>query len=390
TIEYLQRILKNPAIRPQLYFGPGVLSELCEELWEGNLWAESPLFGQSEVTISQGSFKCGDFVQYFFQNSLEHGRIQSFVIHNNLMKVQMQRIVPYNKIPQNLYSEERLLRAQQEWFLVEEPSYYIIEPSSLIRKIKVWLKDQQQPPFFDLSINEILYNFNGQWKIRSIKFRNQHPAEYISINLPPNPAMPVLNFFLDLYYDNFCTFRNVYHALGGIYLQIGNMPRQMRKQLRNHFVIGFVPFGGDTRDFIKPFLEEIKKLEQGFVINLHGIDYWITGGLGVFTADLPQGNDIAGVLRHNAYRGCRACKAPKDQLTNLSYDIYCHGRYHQITDNEFQHISHQTSNNLKSRLCSQYGLRSPGPLDPLLHDRHLHTPQDAYHAVAGKIARLLD
>ncbi|CAG8803962.1 9290_t:CDS:1, partial [Gigaspora rosea] len=30
------------------------------------------------------------------------------------------------------------------------------------------------------------------------------------------------------------------------------------------------------------------------------------------------------------------------------------------------------------------------PLDSILHNRHQHTPQDAYHAVAGKIARLLD
>src|SRR2546421_12012376 len=32
----------------------------------------------------------------------------------------------------------------------------------------------------------------------------------------------------------------------------------------------------------------------------------------------------------------------------------------------------------------------PGPLDPYLHDRHLHTPQDPYHAIAGKAARFLD
>jgi len=32
----------------------------------------------------------------------------------------------------------------------------------------------------------------------------------------------------------------------------------------------------------------------------------------------------------------------------------------------------------------------PGPLNPLLHDRHLHTPQDPYYAVAEKVARFLD
>ena len=56
--------------------------------------------------------------------------------------------------------------------------------------------------------------------------------------------MPVLKFYLDLYYDDFGTFCNTYHSLGGIYLQIGNMPRQLRKQLRNYFIIGLVPFGG--------------------------------------------------------------------------------------------------------------------------------------------------
>ncbi|CAG8756023.1 6317_t:CDS:2, partial [Racocetra persica] len=244
---------------------------------------------------------------------------------------------------------------QHEWFLVEEQPYFIVEPSSLTQKIIAWLKDQPPPQHFDLSINGILYHFNGYWKIRSIKLRNQHPAEYISENLLPDSTMPILKFFLDLYYDNFGIFRNVYHSLGGVYLQIGNMPCQMRKQLRNHFVIGFVPFEGDFKDFIKPFLHEIKKLEQGFVINLNGINYWITGELGMFTADLPQGNDIARTLYHNAYRGCRTCKASKDQLTNLSFDLYYYG-----------------------------------PLDSLLYDRHLHTPQDAYHAIAGKAARLLD
>ncbi|CAG8743260.1 1457_t:CDS:2, partial [Gigaspora rosea] len=36
-----------------LHFGPEIPSELCKELWEGNLWAKSPLFGQSNITISR-------------------------------------------------------------------------------------------------------------------------------------------------------------------------------------------------------------------------------------------------------------------------------------------------------------------------------------------------
>ncbi|RIB10082.1 hypothetical protein C2G38_216679 [Gigaspora rosea] len=148
--------------------------------------------------------------------------------------------------------------------------------------------------------------------------------------------MSVLKFFLDLHYNNF---RNMYHSLDSVYLQIGNMPCQMRKHLRDYFVIKFVPFGGNIQDFIKPFLEEIKKLEQGFVLHLNGIDYWITGGLGIITANLLQGSDISGILCHNEYQGCRTYKVTKDKLTSFSFDIYYHGRYHQITNKEFQLIN---------------------------------------------------
>ncbi|CAG8728974.1 31224_t:CDS:2, partial [Racocetra persica] len=159
---------------------------------------------------------------------------------------------------------ERALQSQNEWFLVEEMNDHIIEPSFLIQKLAVWLKDQLPLPFFDLSVNEILYYFNRSWKCRPVKFQNQHLAEYISTNPLLNSTMPVLNFFLDLYYNKFGTFRTVYHFLDSIYLQIGNMPHQIRKQLCNHFVIRFVPFGRNIRDFIKPFFEEITKLEKGF------------------------------------------------------------------------------------------------------------------------------
>ncbi|RIB10083.1 hypothetical protein C2G38_2043788 [Gigaspora rosea] len=55
-----------------LYFGPGILTESCEELWEGNLWAESPLFDQSKINNFARSFKCDDFIKYFSDETLQH------------------------------------------------------------------------------------------------------------------------------------------------------------------------------------------------------------------------------------------------------------------------------------------------------------------------------
>ncbi|UZO06440.1 uncharacterized protein OCT59_026762 [Rhizophagus irregularis] len=115
--------------------------------------------------------------------------------------------------------------------------------------------------------------------------------------------------------------------------------------------------------------DEMKELEKGKVMTVQGQDAWIIAGLGVVTADLPQGNDMTGVLRHNANKGCRTCKTTKESLS-ASQSGY--------------------RNNITDQLCTEYGLRSlPSILDKLKRERHLQTPQDVYHATAGKIGRLL-
>ena len=74
------------------------------------------------------------------------------------------------------------------------------------------------------------------------------------------------------------------------------MPSHQRKLLKNHFVLGFVPFGGDFNEFIKPFISEMKELEKGKVMNIQGQNIWVIASIGVVTANLPQGNDLTGVL----------------------------------------------------------------------------------------------
>ncbi|GET60727.1 hypothetical protein GLOIN_2v1790377 [Rhizophagus irregularis DAOM 181602=DAOM 197198] len=222
------------------------------------------------------------------------------------------------------------------------------------------------------------------------RFSYQHPSEYISIRQPPSPTIPVYKLFLDIYYDDFGTFRNVYHSLGGVYVQFGNMPARQRKLLKNHFVLGFVPFGGNFNEFMLPFISEMKEFEQGKLMEVNGQDAWVIAGLGVVTADLPQGNDMCGVLRHNANKGCRTCTASRESLTNFSQDVPATSRYHHITDDQFKEIFDEPATTRQRRLCTEFGLRTrPSILDRLLRERHLQTPQDVYHATAGKIGRLL-
>ena len=187
----------------------------------------------------------------------------------------------------------------------------------------------------ELHLLELIYKHKNHWRVRDIQLSYQHPAHSIKVNDPPVNSMPVYKLFLDLYYDDFGTFRNVFHSLGGVYVQFGNMPAHMRKQLKNHFVIGFVPFGGNFNEFIQPFVNELREFEKGKIMNIQGQDVWIIAGLEVVTADLPQGNDLAGVLRHGATKGCRTCNIEKNSYTNIYTNVAELSRYKQHTDLNF-------------------------------------------------------
>ena len=124
---------------------------------------------------------------------------------------------------------------------------------------------------------------------------DQHFANYITTTSPPSLEILMLKLFINLYYNNFEIYQNMYYSLDRVYIQFGNMLMFIKKLLKNHFIIGFVPFDGNFDKFIQSFIMEIKSLECGQIMNIQGQDYWITVGLGVVIADLSQGNDLIGI-----------------------------------------------------------------------------------------------
>ncbi|CAI2190033.1 15177_t:CDS:2, partial [Funneliformis geosporum] len=145
-----------------------------------------------------------------------------------------------------------------------------INTQDIIIHTHVWIADNNNPvPLSSkFTIQEIVYTFN---KYKAFKF------------------------FINLYYDDFGAFNKAYHKLGGIYIQIGNMSHDLRKKLRNHFLISFVPFGGEFSDVLQEFIADMKELQNG---------------------------------RHNAEYECRACKISQNQLSDVDFDIFQNGRYH--------------------------------------------------------------
>jgi len=337
-------------------------------------------------------YHCGDFIYY--TNDVRQrklGRLRAILLNEeNQYRFKIQKVLSYDDLPNIFKSNTRHQNSLNGEVWLQDESFQTVKMSQLVKKTTVMIAYQHQHiPNKSLHVNEIIYLYNGHWQIRNAILSYQHPSEYISIRYPPS-SMPVYKIFLDLYYDDFGTFRNVYHSLGGVYIQFGNMPAHQRKLLKNHFVLGFVPFGGDFNEFLRPFISEMKNFEQGKIMKVNGQDAWVIASLGVVTSDLPQGNDMVGVLRHNANRGCRTCTISKDFLTDNTQNIPKKSRYHHITDDEFNEILNENTMSTKKQLSTKYGLRLKcSILDKLKRERHLQTPQDIYHATAGKIGRLL-
>jgi hypothetical protein len=89
----------------------------------------------------------------------------------------------------------------------------------------------------------------------------------------------VLKIFIDIYWDDFGPYRWVYHALGGVYVSIGNMPLRLRQKLRHIYLLGFVPFGTSFQDYISPVVDELATLQNGILWNINGELFWVVVGM---------------------------------------------------------------------------------------------------------------
>ena len=340
------------------------------------------------------TYNCGSFVIYK-ELSARIGRILAIVEIDGELKVTMQRVLTIDELPNNLQSNNRKERSSNEVWLLDrtmENAIITVELQAIIKPVIIVILYDEDNTVVESSstvIREILYKYQGHWKLRNVTYSYKHPSEFASI-VEPETNIPIYKLYIDLYLDDFGTYRNTYHSLGGVYIQIGNLPFDKRKQLKNHFVIGFVPFGANFNEYIEPFIIEMKQLEKGKIMNLQGNKSLVFATLGDITADLPQGNDLAGVKRHSAIRGCRTCSVTKDLLTSDELDLTLISRYHHLTNIQFEEIFAAQTMKRRKEIAVEYGLcLQPSLLDHLKWERHLQSPQDVYHATAGKILRFL-
>lgn len=120
----------------------------------------------------------------------------------------------------------------------------------------------------------------------ALAVRDSHLRDILSSEFhQPEPApdsLDTIKLFLDLYYDDFGVYRNVYNGAGGVYLVIGNLPLEARQKLRNIFNLGLIPAGVSFEDFISPFVRELHDLQKGERWTVNGKDVWVMGGTIIF------------------------------------------------------------------------------------------------------------
>lgn len=80
-----------------------------------------------------------------------------------------------------------------------------------------------------------------------------------------------------------------------------------------------------------------------------------------FLGDMPQLNELSGIKRQIANRGCRACLITEKERSNLDFDIVSAGRYHHQTMMLRRHAD-TLNKGRKNQFCQQWGLREQTPV----------------------------
>ncbi|CAB4387208.1 unnamed protein product [Rhizophagus irregularis] len=188
-LDHIQRILKNPFLFSKMYFGPGVEASEVVELWEGQIWKESPIFGETSLLINNVLYQAGDFIIYIIyqerSSTLHLGQINGIVTKENKDEkfLYIQEIVYYSNLLKNLKSYERLNKSKKSTVWLTERRN-LVNISNVINHVKIWLKDLLEPLNYDYQIDEILYVHNNRSKVRQIIQR--HRLTYYKTPTPPS------------------------------------------------------------------------------------------------------------------------------------------------------------------------------------------------------------
>ena len=135
--------------------------------------------------------------------------------------IKIERIIEFDSLPSILKTQQRRIAYRKRYLWITDETI-VIYPTNIRSKVNIWLTDTNKPNKYQYTIDEIVYFVNAKWTTKLINLWHFHSVEYITIRDPPH-NQPIFKFFLNVYINKFSLFCITYHAISGIYLQIGNM-----------------------------------------------------------------------------------------------------------------------------------------------------------------------
>ncbi|PKC63381.1 hypothetical protein RhiirA1_443380 [Rhizophagus irregularis] len=112
--DIIWHILNNKSIFDRMYFGPAIETEEHSEFWHGEIWGESPCFGDNSIMIRQVKYQIGEYLCYNDNNRRKLGRLLAILYGNDGHKLKIQCILTYNELPTNFKSNSRSRSYEQE------------------------------------------------------------------------------------------------------------------------------------------------------------------------------------------------------------------------------------------------------------------------------------
>ncbi|KAF0541217.1 hypothetical protein F8M41_005597 [Gigaspora margarita] len=152
--EELVNIIRHPQfknedvanIHCQVYFGPGQIVIKNQELWHGNLWKESPRFGQASIQFNG----------------------------NDKLKTTVQCVLIFKELLYNLQSNSWRKRSRNELWLLDremDNAIIIVELQNIVRVASIIiLYNENNVNISSIFIREILYKHQGYWKLKNVKY----------------------------------------------------------------------------------------------------------------------------------------------------------------------------------------------------------------------------
>ncbi|GBC22414.2 hypothetical protein GLOIN_2v1475793 [Rhizophagus irregularis DAOM 181602=DAOM 197198] len=144
--DIIWHVLNNPAIMNHMYFGPGIEANVKSEFWHGTLWAESPLFGQEKIVISQVTYYCGEFIYYLSNGGHKLlGFLRSIQVNEeNQYVLKIQKLLYYEDIPGIFKGHLRQQRSKSGEVWMLDDNFVFICPSQVYNKATVKLPHLHQ------------------------------------------------------------------------------------------------------------------------------------------------------------------------------------------------------------------------------------------------------